>query len=153
MQALANMHPDMNKHLLYTLNYQLPGLMPVCSEIVVTKISKKAMAFTWQGVEYEMAYEGFTKDAGVSFEQAVLTYFGPACDKAKMQKLAAADQEGIRTGRPSVGMTRDGVLFALGRPPIHANPDLNAPEWRYWRNRFATMAIEFDSKGKVTNIR
>jgi len=152
LQALANLHPDMNKHLLYTLNYQLPGLIPACSEVTVTKISKKAMAFTHQGLEYQIAYDGFTKDAGVSFEQAVLTYFGPACDKAKMQKLGTDDQDGIRTGRPKVGMTRDGVLFAMGRPPVHANPDLNAAQFRYWRNRFATQVIEFDAKGKVSNI-
>lgn len=152
LQALSNLHPDMNKHLLYTLNYQLPGLIPVCTEITVTKISRKAMAFTWQGMEYQLAYDGFTKDAGVTFEDAALTYFGPACDKAKMQKLGKADQEGIRSGKPIVGMTREGVLFAMGRPPVHANPDLKAAQYRYWKNRFATEIIEFDDKGNVSNI-
>jgi len=153
LQALANLHPDNQKNLLYTLNYQLPGVMiPVCSEIVVSKFGSKEMKFTYQGAEYTIAYEGFTKKAGVSFEKAVLTYFGPACDKAKMDKLGTVDQEGIKVGRAKVGMTRDGVLFAMGRPPVHVNPDLNAPEYRYWKNRFATTLIEFDSSGKVSNV-
>jgi len=153
LQALSNMHPDNQKNLLYTLNYQLTGVMiPVCAEIVVTKMGSKEMEFTYQGAEYTLAYEGFTKKAGVSFEKAVLTYFGPACDKAKMQKLGAVDQEGIRLGRAKEGMTRDGVLFAMGRPPVHVNPDLNAPEYRYWKNRFATQLIEFDASGKVSAI-
>jgi len=110
--------------------------------------------FEYNGQEFELAYDGFTKGAGVSFQQAVEgLYFGKACDKAKMQKLSAVDQEGIRTGRPQVGMSRDGVLFAMGRPPIHANPDLKAPEWRYWKNRFATEVVAFDAKGKVSAIR
>jgi len=152
LQALANLHPDMQRHVLYTLNYQLPGLLPVCSEITVTKVSSRKLTFTWQGVQYEMGYEKYTQQVGVSFQQAVLTYFGSACDKAKMQKLGPADQEGIRTGQPAAGMTRDGVLFAMGRPPIHANPDLNAPQWRYWRNRYVTQSIEFDAQGKVSRV-
>jgi len=153
LQALANLHPDNQKNLLYTLNYQLPGVMiPVCAEIVVTRMGNKEMEFTYQGAEYTLAYEGFTKKAGVSFEKAVLTYFGNACDKAGMQKLGAADQDGIKVGRAKVGMTREGVLFAMGRPPIHVNPDLNAPEYRYWKNRFATQLVEFDASGKVSAV-
>jgi hypothetical protein len=153
LQALANLHPDNQKNLLFTLNYQLQGVMiPVCSEIIVTKMGSKEMEFTYQGAPYTIVYEGFTKKVGVSFEQAVLTYFGPACDQAKMQKLGKDDQEGIRSGRPKVGMTRDGVLFAMGRPPVHVNPELNANQWRYWKNRFTTEVIEFDEHGKVNNI-
>ena len=152
LQTLANLHPDMNKRLLYTLNYQLPGVIPVCSEVTVTKMGSKEMSFTWQGVDYDITYEAFTKGAGVSFEQAVLTYFGPACDRARMQNLGAADQDRIHLGKAKVGMTRDGVLFAMDRPPVHANPDLSVTEWRYWKNRYATELITFDSSGKVSEI-
>jgi hypothetical protein len=152
-QTLGNLHPDSDRHRLYTLNYQLPALIPVCSEVTVTKVASKEISFTWQGTEYEIKYDNFTKEAGVSFDQAFRTYFGPACDKAKMEKLGAPDQEGIRLGRAKVGMTRDGVLFAMGRPPVHANPDLTAAEWRYWRNRYGTQLITFDSSDKVTEIR
>ena len=152
-QALGNLHPDLNRHLLYTLNYQLPDLIPVCSEVTVTEIATKKISFTWKGVEFDIKYDNFTKEAGVSFEKAFLTYFGPACDKAGMEKLGAPDQEGIRAGRAKLGMTREGVLFSMGRPPVHANPDLGAAEWRYWRNRYGTQLITFDSSGKVSEIR
>ena len=153
LQAIANLHPDMQRRVLYTLNYQLPGLIPVCSEVTFIKASKKAAVFEYNGQEYEIAYEGFTKGAGVSFQQAVETlYFGSACDKAKMQKLSKIDHEGIKSGQPKVGMSRDGVLFALGRPPFHANPDLASNSWRYWRNRFSQMVITFGDNGKVASI-
>lgn len=152
LQALANLHPDMQKHLLYTLNYQLPGLIPVCADVVVTEVGKKKMGFTWQGQEFEIVYEGFTEKAGVSFQQAVQNYFGPACDQAKLKSLGKVDQEGIRTGHPQAGMTREGVLFAMGRPPVHANADLNAAEWNYWKNRYVRMIVSFDSSGKVSGI-
>jgi hypothetical protein len=152
LQTLANLHPDMNKHLLYTLNYQLPGMIPACADVTLTKVRKKGLAFDYQGQVFELAYEAFTKKAGVSFEDAARSYFGAACDRTGMQALGQADQEGVRVGRPKLGMSRKGVLFAMGRPPHHANPDLNAPSFTYWRNRFARMIITFDAAGKVIEI-
>lgn len=153
LQTIANLHPDMQRHVLYTLNYQLPGLIPVCSEVTIVKASKKAAVFQYNGQEFELAYDGFTKGAGVSFQQAVEDlYFGKACDKARMAKLGRVDQEGIKSGQPKVGMTREGVLFAMGRPPFHANPDLASSSWRYWRNRFSQMVVNFGDDGKVASI-
>lgn len=153
LQTLINLHPDMNKRLLYTLNYQQPGLIPICSDITVQKISKKKMVFEYHGANYEIAYEGFTKDAGVSFQQAIQNFFGPKCDEAKIKSLSKVDQEGIKSGEAQLGMTKEGVLFAMGRPPVHATPSLDSNYWLYWRNRFGKRGIEFDSNGKVSNIK
>jgi outer membrane protein assembly factor BamE (lipoprotein component of BamABCDE complex) len=67
--------------------------------------------------------------------------------------LSKIDQDGIAAGRAQVGMTRQGVLYAMGRPPFHANPSLDSSEWMYWRNRFGKTAVQFDESGKVTNVR
>jgi len=111
------------------------------------------MVFNWKGVEYTFKYDGHTKKAGIPFEQSVNTYFGAKCDKTKMARLSKLDKEGIRLGRAKVGMSREGILFAMGRPPYHANPDLDAPSWLYWMNRYNKTAIEFDEKGKVSAVR
>ena len=151
--TIANLHPDMQRHVLFTMNYQLPGLIPVCSEVTVIKANKKGAVFEHNGQEFELAYDGYTKGAGVSFQQAVETlYFGKSCDKARIQKLGKIDQDGIKSGLPKVGMTRDGVLIAMGRPPFHANPDLSANSWRYWRNRYGQMVVNFGDDGKVASI-
>ena len=153
LQTIANLHPDMQRHVLYSLNYQLPGLIPVCSTVLVTKVSKKKIAFEYNGQEFEIGYEGFTKGAGKSLNEAVQAiYFAPACNKKKMDSLGKIDQEGIKAGLPRVGMTRDGVLFAMGRPPFHANPDLSSSSWRYWKNRFAQLVVNFGEDGKVSSI-
>jgi hypothetical protein len=153
LQTLSVLHPDMARRQLYTVNYQLEGRIPVCSEVTVKKMSGKALVFDYQGVEYTMEYEKNTKNAGIPFEEAVRHYFGPACDKAKIAKLSKIDKDGIQTGMARVGMSKDGVLFALGRPPQHANPTLDGDYWLYWRNRFGKMGIQFDAKGKVTAIK
>jgi len=153
LQTLANLHPDMQRHLVYTLNYQLPGLIPVCADITVKDVGKKKLTFDYQGQEFEFEYEGFTEKAGVSFQQAVQNYLGPACDQARIKSLGKLDQEGVHSGHPQVGMTREGVLLAMGRPPVHANADLSVAEWTYWRNRYGRMIVTFDASGKVSGIR
>ena len=153
LQTLSNLHPDMAHRLIYTINYQLPGLIPVCSEVVVKSIGKDKMEFEYSGLEYTMEYEKYTKGAGVAFQDALANYFGPACDQAKLKAASKLDKDGIASGQPSVGMTKDGILLALGRPPVHATANLQANYWLYWRNRYGKMALTFDEKGKVTDIK
>lgn len=151
LQTLSNLHPD--KQEVHSINYQMPSKIPVCADVTVKKVSKGAMKFEYSGAEYEFVLDKHTKGADVSLQQAAQAYFGPKCDEAKMKSLSKVDQEGIASGRAQVGMTREGVLLAMGRPPFHANPSLDVPEWMYWRNRFARVAVQFDDKGKVTNVR
>ncbi len=153
LQTLSVLHPDENKREIQSINYQLAGRIPVCSDITVKKINKKAMVFTYDDKEYKFAWEKHTKGAGVSLQEAAQAFFGPKCDQAKIKSLSKIDQEGIANGRAQVGMTRQGVLYAMGRPPFHANPNLDSSEWMYWRNRFGKTAVQFDESGKVTNIR
>jgi hypothetical protein len=153
LQLLSNLHPDNNKRLLYTLNYQQPGLMKVCEEIKVVKVKRKSMKFDYRGTRYEIAYEGYTKEAGKSFQSALRTYFGEKCDRAKIETLSDIDKEGIESGIPKLGMSKDGILFAMGRPPIHATPWLKDDYWLYWRNRFGKQGIRFDAEGKVIEIK
>jgi hypothetical protein len=151
LQTLSNLHPD--KNVIHSINYQLPGRIPVCADITVKKVSKSAMVFEYSGAEYEFVLDKHTKGAGITLQDAARAYFGPKCDEAKMKSLSKVDQDGIATSRAQVGMTREGVLFALGRPPFHANPSLDSPEWLYWRNRFGKLAVQFDEQGKVVSVR
>ena len=50
-------------------------------------------------------------------------------------------------------MTKEGILFTMGRPPIHANPSLDTNTWMYWANKWGRKAIDFDDKGIVKAIR
>lgn len=153
LQTLSNIHPDMVRRVWYTTNYQQAGLIPACTEIIVQKISKKRMVFTWEGIQLTAAYDKHTKKAGVSFQKAISTYFGPKCDQDKFNSLSGADKEGVESGVPLLGMSREAVIFSMGRPPFHANPNIKARSWMYWRNKFARRSVTFDSKGIVTEIR
>ena len=58
---------------------------------------------------------------------------------------------GVRDGRVYTGMTKRGVVFALGYPPSHATPSTDANQWRYWRNRWRTFIVHFED-GRVARV-
>lgn len=70
-----------------------------------------------------------------------------------LEGLSPLDLEGVKAGKAMVGMTKDGVLTALGYPASHRTPTLQSREWTYWKNRFTTLVVVFDEKGIVTAIR
>lgn len=147
------LHPDNVKALLYSVNYQLPAIMPRCSEVEITDLSKKKMRFRLveTGREYTFAYH--KRSTPMPFSEYLSDFFVSKCSDAKVKKLSKKDQEGVGLGRALVGMTKEGVLLAMGRPPHHVTPSLDQLEWMYWRNKFARTAVTFDSKGVVTGVR
>lgn len=78
-------------------------------------------------------------------------YFGQKCE-SKVGTMSAVDAQGIRAGAALVGMTKPGVILAIGYPPEHATPTLESNSWMYWKARFGKRQIQF-TDGKVTGIR
>ncbi len=149
----VNLHPDNERGVLYTINYQLPSLMPRCTEVEIIKFNKKRLKFrvAESGREYEFAQHKRTKY--MPLNEILVDFFASKCGESDLAGLSKKDLEGIKKGVPSVGMTKEGILLAMGRPPIHVNPSLDANEWMYWRNKFGKQAITFDDNGVVTSIR
>lgn len=50
-------------------------------------------------------------------------------------------------------LSKKGVKMALGYPAKHRTPSLDDNTWTYWRDRYRTTVIIFNSKGKVKEIR
>ncbi|HEY7884876.1 MAG TPA: hypothetical protein VIC08_08035 [Cellvibrionaceae bacterium] len=153
LQTRVNLHPDPERKTLSTINYQLSGdLIAACTTVTVNDINRKRLVFTANGTEYTLAYDKNTRKAGVEFPEIVSSFFGDSCDQAKINSLSKADKDGIKSGTAAVGMSKDGVLIAMGPPPVHATSSLDNNEWMYWVNRFNRQRIEFNDKGIVTAV-
>lgn len=74
-------------------------------------------------------------------------------EKVSLAKLSAVDRKGVEEGKASKGMTKDGVMMALGYPATHRTPSTESNTWTYWTNRFSTMDVMFDNKGIVEEIK
>ena len=150
--TLVDLHPDNQRSRLYAVNYQQAGLIPVCSEVEYLGLGSKS--FKFRVVSTNRAYEYFDhKAAAEPFPDHLRRFFGPACPREQLASLSELDRKGVREGRAIEGMTRRGVILALGHPPRHVNPDPNAPTLMYWRNRFDRFEIQFGEDDRVVGIR
>ncbi|MEN8126644.1 MAG: hypothetical protein ABFR90_02445 [Planctomycetota bacterium] len=57
--------------------------------------------------------------------------------------LSEVDRKGISEGRPYEGMTKKGVMIALGYPCPHDTPSPDFDTWKYWANRFGNYYVTF----------
>jgi hypothetical protein len=150
--TLTNLHPDPIKHKLYTVNYQLSSLIPRCTPVTILKMGNTAMTFKDStGTIY--SYELHSKSTPEGFTANRNKYFGASCDNAAINKLSTLDKKGIQEGKALIGMSKQGVLYAIGYPPEHMTPSTSTSEWRYWKNRFSTFIVYFNSAGKVDHIK
>jgi hypothetical protein len=71
----------------------------------------------------------------------------------RLESFSPVDREGVAQGKALVGMSKPGVIAALGYPARHKTASTEANEWTYWQSRVTTLVVEFDEQGKVKNIR
>ena len=150
--TLTNLHPHERRSALYTMNYQMDGLIPICTEVKTLESSYGYLEFeaVQSGRVYTYQEHG---NPGEDFIHHVKKYFGTECDKEKIEHLSDIDRKGILEGKPLIGMSRQGVIYALGYPPVRKTPYLETNRWWYWKSRVNRFYIEFNLNGTVSKIR
>ena len=109
------------------------------------------------GFRYELpdgrlgVFEVPERRVGVSVEEYEELILSPK--PVPMKGFSAVDMKGIKKGKAYKGMTKKGVMTALGYPAAHRTPSLDDNQWIYWRNRIRNFTVEFNSKGIVVNVR
>lgn len=149
--TLTNLHPDENRAKLYSANFQQSGLIPLCTEVEIFKVSHKQIKFKIKETGREYKYDLHRK-SGEDLNTNAAKYFGTHCNKDKVAKLSDIDQKGIAQGKAMVGMSKQGVIYAIGYPPVSSTPTLDSTSWKYWFNRFNTFDVVFGENGKVTQV-
>jgi hypothetical protein len=150
--TLTNLHPNDRRSALYTMNYQMNGLIPACTEV---KLLQRAYGYLeFQALESGRVYTYQEHgNPGEDFISNISKYFGTECNKAEIEQLSEIDRKGIFQGKVFPGMSRQGVIYALGYPPVSKTPYLETRRWWYWRSRINRLYVEFDHNGMVVNIR
>jgi len=148
--TLTNLHPDERRSRLFAANYQQDGLIPVCSAVVLLDRNRERLVFSVQETGKTYEYYHHAKAAAEPFPEHLARYFGTECPRDDAN-LAEVDRRGIAEGKALAGMSKAGVVLALGVPPRHTTPSLDADRWLYWKNRFDRMAVVFRD-GRVAGI-
>jgi hypothetical protein len=149
--TLVNLHPDEERAVLYAVNFQRDGLLPMCSAVDLIDLDSDRLIFRVR--ETDKTYEYVNHDAAAEPLPAHLArYFGTDCERESLEAMSKIDRQGIAQGTALVGMSKHGVTLAMGYPPKHVNPSLESNRWIYWRHRFNRIAVVFDADGRVASI-
>lgn len=148
--TLVNLHPDEARARIYTVNYQQPGLIPVCSKVNLIDANKKALKFNVVDSGRQYMYY-LHRSLPEPFTQHLGQIFGKQCPQDKIARMSRLDREGIKAGIAKVGMTKEAVVIAMGPPPAHVTRSLESDDWTYWQNRWVKMRVEFEN-GKVARV-
>lgn len=111
---------------------------------------KRGFLLTKVGGGEQIFFEYDAKRMGMSVSEYIKLITSPA--PVSLGGLSKLDQQGVKEGKALKGMSKTGVMTALGYPAAHATPSIKDNKWTYWRNRFKTMAVTFDGSGKVVGI-
>ena len=151
----CNLHADPRNNRLSSVNYHLPGkVLKWGTPVTIKKISKKKVKFEANGEIFR--YEIHKRTRKITTVREHLARF-LTTDlrrlKRKIRSLSRVDRKGIEDARPIVGMSKQGVLIAIGYPPEFVVHDpMAASSWQYWRNRWCKFVVVFNRYGKVKNI-
>ena len=133
------------------VNYQQGALVPLGTRVQILEVRRSAVKFQPEGHPPITAVLKHGRKI-ITMETFIDRLLVEKDPRAKLPRAAGkkgAEQaervrKAIEAGQVEVGMTREQVLMALGYPPAHRTPSLDAPQWTYWQNHWATFIVVFD---------
>lgn len=165
--AVAQGEPRFTKYNIHTqskdattfkasyANYTSPGaghvIIPIGTEIHITKQGRRGFVFTYDNGNKKVTFEYHKQRMGMSMDEYIELI--TSSKSVSYTGLSKQDKKGIADGKAYKGMTRKGVMAALGYPAVHKTPSLDAKTWVYWANRFKTIGVDFNDQGKVFQVR
>lgn len=135
-------------------NYHKGAIIPVGTKVTILKTSGKAIVFTDKhGVKYRIIHKARHNKVAVPVTlERMFSRKNVMAKGGKFHRFTKEEQNNIRAGVVSVGMSREAVLMAYGYPPTIRTPSIKMGTWTYWRNRWVTEIVQF-ANGKVVHHR
>ena len=148
----CNLHYE--KPEISDVNYLKGTLIPVGTRVQILEVGRRDVKFQAAGHPPITLVHKYGKDTQ-GFDQYLDRIFLRDDPRATLPRPAKSakqaqvkDAERLRKeiehGVVEPGMTKDQVIMAIGYPPAHRTPSLDAPMWTYWANRWATFEVYFD---------
>jgi hypothetical protein len=155
----CNMHYE--KDEISDANYLKGTLIPFGTRVQILEVGRHSVKFQPDGHPAITLVHKYGRD-NQSFDEYLERVFPRDDPHASLPKAAKnakpaqlKDVERVRKqvedGVVEPGMTKKEVIMALGYPPAHRTPSLDAPMWTYWANRWATFEVYFDGD-KVSRV-
>jgi len=152
-----NLHADPSNNRLYSVNYQIPGnLLKWGTPVQILNISDREIVF--RDLDNNLKYHYYIHRRTLR-ATTLKKHFNRVFTKnikalkAKVAHLSSIDKKGIEEGKVLLGMSKQGVIIAIGYPPEFATPNpMKSNKWHYWYNRWTQFYVLFGKNGKVIDI-
>jgi len=133
-----------------TTNYRVGVLVPANTEVEFVKLTRKKITLFVPSYKTELVLENVEDFSGETIEGI----FERTLAKAPLDLggFDPQEQRAIRSGQFEVGMSKDAVILAMGYPPRHRTPSLELDQWRYWKNRWNTVLLNFED-GRLVSVK
>ena len=128
-------------------NYNVGIYVPANTKVSMLSAVRNGVAVDVNGVEVHVL--NVSKYTGLGDGAFVDRTFAAA--PVDLGRFSKSERDAIKKGVIVKGMSKDAVIASRGYPPAHATPSLDMDRWRYWKNRWATMYVNFQN-GKVSGI-
>lgn len=142
-----------DKRIASYANFTDPGIghsfVPLNSEIVIGHW-KDGFSFRVKDDPDEYLFEFHKERMRMTVNEYIALITSP--EPLSLDHFSDLDRKGIGEGKALIGMSKEGVMAALGYPAVHMTPSLDAKDYVYWRNRFAKRIISFDDQGLISGI-
>ncbi len=148
---LTNLHAD-GRGVIWSANYTNPPggvTIPICTPVRIDAVGRREIRFTTLTDHRRYRYV-LHRSTRSTLHDHLQRYFGAACPD--VTSMSPEDQAGIQNGQVYQGMTKQGVILAIGYPPENLTPSLEADVWRYHTNRFNRFEVYF-TNGVVSGMR
>jgi len=132
----------------YTAAGRYHGFLPVGTPMVIDFSGGMIKMYLEDGRRVDFIYSRRNMDMPMPDYVALISSEVPV----SIDTFAGVDKQGIQQGKALVGMTKAGVMTALGYPATHKTPSPDSDSWVFWTNRWGTIRVDFDEQGLVSNI-
>jgi len=125
------------------------GVLPPNTEVMLEDSSYKVLEMKLKDgrkVEFEFHADRMKMKAPDYF--TLITSPTPV----SLDGLSDLDKKEVKEGKALPGMSKKGVMTALGYPAVHFTPTLEASEWFFWKDRFGKLKVSFDDQGIVKEV-
>jgi len=144
----CNFHYD--KDWISDANWRVQPMIPAGARIKVLDYGFNRASVEIDGKPMRIGQDYGRKEEKLEqFIQKLVVKNDP---KARIARYPEKVRAAIHEGRVIPGMTREQVIIAVGYPPTHRTPILDAPVWNLWASRTNRYEVHFNSKGVVEKI-
>ena len=149
----TNMWFEHPKNFL-SINFHKGMIIPAGTKVKILRCSGAKIRFVDEdnGVTYDYVHS--KKHSRIKLKELFSRYFSKENVMAPGGAFSAftkEEQENIKEGEITMGMSKDAVLMAYGYPPSHKTLNLSSDTWTYWVSRASRVEVYFKD-GVVTEI-